>query len=238
MATRFDDWEGQFLQHHGIKGQKWGVRRYQNEDGTLTALGKLRGGKEARQDNRILKKAIKDSNKLSKEWRKDRKAAYNRALKDDNYRKSIADLDAIRNGWDREETKEWYDAHFVGDSVANNLQWYKHGDRQHRDISTKIEKGEKIAKTIIRNLQKKGLSVSKEGKQWQRGLEIERGVKYSGKNAFKGKSARSTLALMQAQRGIERKRQKQKRKEQNKKNLEKVKTILETAYTAKKLVKG
>ena len=33
---------GDILCHHGIKGQKWGVRRYQNEDGTLTALGKKR----------------------------------------------------------------------------------------------------------------------------------------------------------------------------------------------------
>ena len=33
---------GGVLCHHGIKGQKWGVRRYQNEDGTLTALGKKR----------------------------------------------------------------------------------------------------------------------------------------------------------------------------------------------------
>ena len=30
------------LYHHGIKGQKWGVRRYQNEDGTYTSLGKER----------------------------------------------------------------------------------------------------------------------------------------------------------------------------------------------------
>lgn len=28
------------LAHHGIKGMKWGVRRYQNYDGTLTAAGK------------------------------------------------------------------------------------------------------------------------------------------------------------------------------------------------------
>lgn len=32
------------LYHHGIKGQRWGVRRYQNEDGTLTTAGKLRYG--------------------------------------------------------------------------------------------------------------------------------------------------------------------------------------------------
>ena len=30
------------LCHHGIKGQKWGVRRYQNKDGSLTEAGKKR----------------------------------------------------------------------------------------------------------------------------------------------------------------------------------------------------
>ena len=30
------------LYHHGIKGQKWGIRRYQNPDGTLTEAGKKR----------------------------------------------------------------------------------------------------------------------------------------------------------------------------------------------------
>ncbi len=30
------------LYHHGVLGQKWGVRRYQNKDGSLTAVGKKR----------------------------------------------------------------------------------------------------------------------------------------------------------------------------------------------------
>lgn len=30
------------LAHHGILGQKWGIRRYQNEDGSLTEAGKKR----------------------------------------------------------------------------------------------------------------------------------------------------------------------------------------------------
>ncbi|MFU8786350.1 MAG: hypothetical protein ACNA7U_03805, partial [Candidatus Izemoplasmataceae bacterium] len=33
-----------YIAHHGIKGQRWGVRRYQNEDGTLTAEGQRRYG--------------------------------------------------------------------------------------------------------------------------------------------------------------------------------------------------
>lgn len=32
------------LYHHGIKGQQWGVRRYQNEDGSLTPAGRERYG--------------------------------------------------------------------------------------------------------------------------------------------------------------------------------------------------
>lgn len=40
-----DDMED-YLEHHGIKGQRWGIRRYQNEDGTLTKDGKARRDRE------------------------------------------------------------------------------------------------------------------------------------------------------------------------------------------------
>jgi hypothetical protein len=38
------DLGGDFIEHHGVKGQKHGVRRYQNEDGSLTALGRQHYG--------------------------------------------------------------------------------------------------------------------------------------------------------------------------------------------------
>lgn len=45
------------LYHHGILGQKWGVRRYQNEDGTLTTAGKLRYG--AQKTKEVLSRGVK-----------------------------------------------------------------------------------------------------------------------------------------------------------------------------------
>lgn len=38
----YNDGANNYLVHHGVKGQKWGVRRYQNPDGTLTEEGKKR----------------------------------------------------------------------------------------------------------------------------------------------------------------------------------------------------
>lgn len=44
------------LYHHGIKGQKWGIRRYQNPDGSYTSAGLKRyGARNARQANALAK---------------------------------------------------------------------------------------------------------------------------------------------------------------------------------------
>ncbi len=46
------------LAHHGIKGQKWGVRRYQNKDGSRTAAGKVRSKKSKEEKIAIGKKVV------------------------------------------------------------------------------------------------------------------------------------------------------------------------------------
>lgn len=54
------------LQHHGILGMHWGVRRYRNKDGSLTAAGKRRYGSES---NSASSGTTKKSNN-SKLWKR------------------------------------------------------------------------------------------------------------------------------------------------------------------------
>ena len=54
-----------WLAHHGIKGQKWGVRRFQNEDGSLTPAGEKRAAKQQLKSD--LKQMRKDRKQMTKE---------------------------------------------------------------------------------------------------------------------------------------------------------------------------
>ena len=54
------------IAHHGVKGQRWGVRRYQNEDGSLTNRGKQKKEKkELTPEQKAIRKArIKKAAKI------------------------------------------------------------------------------------------------------------------------------------------------------------------------------
>lgn len=58
----------EFLMHHGVKGMHWGIRRYQNSDGTLTDAGR----------KRYSKKLLKSAMKLSEAY-----SRYARGVQDD-----------------------------------------------------------------------------------------------------------------------------------------------------------
>ncbi len=66
-----------FIEHHGILNMKWGRRRFQNPDGTLTPEGKIRYSREKRkQAAKNLKKArkVREANK-KKEMKLEKKKA-------------------------------------------------------------------------------------------------------------------------------------------------------------------
>ena len=57
------------LMHWGIKGMKWGVRRYQNKDGSLTPAGKKRYDNEMaklKEEEKIAKNKLRTQAKLNK----------------------------------------------------------------------------------------------------------------------------------------------------------------------------
>lgn len=53
------------LEHHGIKGQKWGVRRFQNKDGSRTALGKKRESSPDTKEKEARKADVKNRRTMS-----------------------------------------------------------------------------------------------------------------------------------------------------------------------------
>lgn len=74
-----------YISHSGIKGMKWGIRRYQNEDGTYTSLGKERRRINPSEDCK--KYASRKDKKISEMSNAELRAHNERARLENEYRK-------------------------------------------------------------------------------------------------------------------------------------------------------
>ena len=83
--------DNNYLEHHGIKGQKWGVRRYQNKDGSLTNAGRKRLYKDTKKLAEYEKIITPGNVKRNSELRAKivRTTMSGPAAKDENFRKAV-----------------------------------------------------------------------------------------------------------------------------------------------------
>lgn len=89
------------LTHHGILGMKWGVRRYQNADGSLTAAGKKRQKKQQAKNLEKARKTREEKKQQEQATEEKRKAILNSRSAKDLYENAHLFT-----------TKELQDAHF------------------------------------------------------------------------------------------------------------------------------
>ena len=162
--------EGPELYHHGILGQKWGVRRYQNDDGTWTIAGKERRRTMRKWDPRRFQN---EDGSLTEEG----KVRYMEAARRGklNYKKlSNADLDMINTRFNKENIYK----RNVKEAI-NELP------------STKIKKallkvGEEAAKSVLKAFD---VPVSGIGDAMKTAFNVDKGGGKSGGNS-KGNSAK------------------------------------------------
>lgn len=136
------------LLHWGIKGMKWGVRRYQNKDGTLTPAGKKRYNAEMerlKNEEKILKNKEATRAKLAKlETKKKEIDERKKALNGDSGKKTVTKKAGDESEPKSKSVKDMSDEELA--AVVRRAQL----EKQYRDLNPQqISAGKKFFNTFI-----------------------------------------------------------------------------------------
>ena len=150
------------ITHSGTKGMKWGVRRYQNKDGTLTEAGKKRYARDAREKefNKYDESTGKYYKSSKKNGRTELEADTNRYVKEDLTRtKRLTDETAglarnLKNANDqsiRNKPKTRMDLSSMSDQELRNQINRELLERQYNDVfnPVSVSKGREYARKIL-----------------------------------------------------------------------------------------
>ena len=136
------------LYHHGVVGMKWGVRRYQNKDGSLTNAGKRRYGTKANFEKvQAAKKAAAKAN--SKQAVARRKANERTAAEVAKYRKKagLKDEKPEDTKPKKPTMKEMSDAELR--AAVDRLRL----EKDYKDLSPiQVSKGQQFVNSVIKNV--------------------------------------------------------------------------------------
>ena len=121
------------LYHFGVKGMKWGVRRYQNKDGSLSTAGKRKYGVNSVEEWKTTKKSMsKDKRKLTREARR----KYNVSAY-----KFAAQQEVHRNVHNRQLHQELFGTtKFHKESTTFRDEYYDRVDKAKSYIEDKMKK--------------------------------------------------------------------------------------------------
>ena len=141
------------LYHHGIKGMKWGVRRYRNEDGSLTPAGKKRYDRDV-QENLGKKKEnrIDTSRPDPNRWAREDLSRSKELV--DTSSDVIKQLQKIERDTASKSRKEVLDLSNMSDQELRSKINRAMLEKQYNDlfapeIKPKVSKGREITKSIL-----------------------------------------------------------------------------------------
>lgn len=153
MQNTFDNWygQGEELAHYGIPGMKWGVRRYQNKDGTLTSIGKGRYGPEG--TGASARKMQRDFNNLDEGYAR-QNAEREQAVRDVQKHMQKAFRRSLKNGYDTAEKG------MADRRVRRNLEKAQKAAGTLKMTEARMKEIESLQMRIIGHAAKKGYTVT------------------------------------------------------------------------------